>query len=64
LYQEGANNEDVMCMFHLGRFIWEHSDDSANGDQRKQALSLIRDAAAAGSEVAKAWLTRYEKKGR
>ena len=61
LYQEGADNEDVVCMFNLGRFIWEHSDNSKSGDERKQALSLIRDAAAAGSEVAKAWLTRYEK---
>jgi serine/threonine protein kinase/TPR repeat protein len=58
LYQEGADNEDVVCMFNLGRFIWEHSDASKNADERKQALSLIRNAAAAGSEVAKAWLQR------
>ncbi len=58
LYQEGADNEDLVCMFNLGRFTWEHSDASKNADERKQALSLIRNAAAAGSEVAKAWLQR------
>ncbi len=61
LYQEGAVNEDVMCMFHLGRFIWEHSDGAGSSEQRNNALSLIKDADAAGSEVAKAWLARYEK---
>jgi hypothetical protein len=49
LYQEGTSNEDVVCMFNLGRFIWEHSDDFKNQEERKQALSLIKDAAAAGS---------------
>jgi TPR repeat protein len=58
LYEEGANNEDVVCMFNLGRFIWEHSDDSKNQEERRQALSLIRDAATAGSEPAKAWLQK------
>jgi serine/threonine protein kinase/TPR repeat protein len=43
LYQEGAANEDVICMFNLGRFTWEHSE---NQDEMKQALSLIRCAAA------------------
>ncbi|MGA7394701.1 MAG: hypothetical protein WBW78_18755, partial [Terrimicrobiaceae bacterium] len=57
LYKEGADNEDLVCMFNLGRFIWEHSDEK-NADERKQALSLIKNAAAAGSESAKSWLER------
>jgi serine/threonine protein kinase/TPR repeat protein len=57
LYKEGADNEDLVCMFNLGRFIWEHSNDK-NADERKQALSLIKNAAAAGSESAKSWLER------
>ena len=57
LYKEGADNEDLVCMFNLGRFIWERSDEK-NVDERKQALSLIKNAAAAGSESAKSWLER------
>ena len=56
LYQQGTDNEDVVCMFNLGRFIWDHSDDSKNQEEKKTALSLIKDAAAAGSEPAKAWI--------
>ena len=35
LYKEGADNEDLVCMYNLGRFIWEHSDEK-NADERKQ----------------------------
>ena len=59
LYQEGADNEDVVCMFNLGRFIWERSDNAKSSDEKKQALSMIRAAAAAGSEPAKVWLERF-----
>ena len=59
LYEEGASNEDVMCMFHLGRFIWDRSGASRNSDQKREALRYIKNAAAAGSEPAKTWLAKH-----
>ena len=61
LYQEGADNEDVACMFNLGRFIWEHPEGPGSEEQKKQALSSIKAAAAAGYEPAKDWLARFAK---
>ena len=61
LYQEGADNEDIVCMFQLGRFILEHS---TNADDRSRAVQLIRDSAAAGSEEAKKRLEQIEKTGK
>ncbi len=61
LYQEGADSEDIVCMFQLGRFMLEHS---ANADERAQAVQLIRDAAAAGSEEAKKRLEEIERKNK
>ena len=61
LYQEGADNEDIVCMFQLGRFILEHS---TNADDKSRAVQLIRDSAAAGSEEAKKRLEQIEKTGK
>jgi serine/threonine protein kinase/TPR repeat protein len=58
LYQEGADNEDIVCMFQLGRFMLEHP---TTADDRSRAVQLIRDAAAAGSEEAKKRLEQIER---
>ena len=59
LYQEGADNEDIVCTFQLGRFMLEHSTEA---DERSRAVELIREAATAGSEEAKKRLAEIEGK--